>query len=131
MTGWWTKTVEVLRWFPRAFRSGRRMGQVFRLRDRGRLEEALEKGLALAEDLLATPADSIDAPMAMVAVSTVAEIAGRLGRPQAAEAVLRRGLAFIERERTETMPTIPRKPRDYRSLLDSFERQFKDRLATL
>ena len=130
MARWWTEAVQILKAVPRSGRTGSRFGAVFRLRDRGALDEALEKGLSLASDLFASQID-LEKPMAIVAAATVDEIAVRLGRPELARDVLERALALAEQEQAAADPAAPRKEGDYLSELDSYATRFRGRLALL
>jgi hypothetical protein len=97
---WWRELGEVFRSIPAALRNGRRFGRIFRLRDKGRLEDALREALALADELLASPLD-MDRPSVIVVASTIDEIAQRLDRPEAAYDVLTRAVRAIEQLRAE------------------------------
>jgi hypothetical protein len=111
-------------------RTGARFGRIFRLRDRGQLEAALEQGVALAHDLSGSTR-LMDKPLIMVAAATVDEIATRLGRPEEAREILQRALAIIDAQRAEMGTATRRKAGDYWSLLDSYERSFRERLAAM
>ena len=102
MLKWW-------RSFRGSLRASSRIGRVFGLRDRGRLDEALRAALVLADDLFASDDWMITSTL-IVCAATVDEIAQRLDRPQEAESVLRRALAVIEREQASSTPRLPRKP---------------------
>jgi hypothetical protein len=123
----------VLRWwraFRESLRAGSRIGRVFGLRDRGRLDEALQQGLSLAEDLFASDNWMVTSTL-IVCAATIDEVAQRLNRPQEAESVLRRAVAVIEREQASGTPRIPRKPGDWHSTLASYHRQFRDQLNVI
>jgi hypothetical protein len=130
MPRWLTELVEAITWIPRAARNGARFGRVFRLRDRGHLNEALQEALALAHDLLEAPRD-FDKPSVMFAASTVDEIAQRLGTPEAAREILERALVVAEQEWAEIMTDIRPNARDYRSQVDASRRRFRERLTRL
>jgi hypothetical protein len=53
MGRWWTDIVDIVALVPRSMRTGGRFGRLFRLRDRGLLDEALQEALRLTHDLLA------------------------------------------------------------------------------
>jgi hypothetical protein len=125
MAGWWTDMVEMVRSIPRSIRTGGRLGRIFRLRDHGRLEEALQQALGLTHELLTAPR-FMDKPNAILAASTVDEIAVRLGRPEAAREVLERALKLIEQEQAELSDR--RSSADYQVTLEGYSRRFRERL---
>lgn len=110
--------------------ASRRIGRVFGLRDRGRLDEALQEGLRLAEDLFASE-DWMTKGTLLVCASTVDDLAQRLDRHGEAESVLRRAIAVIEKEQADTPPRIPRKSGDWHSLLASYHHRFREQLNVI
>jgi len=123
----------VLKWwrsFRGSLRASSRIGRVFGLRDRGRLDEALKEALSLADDLF-TSDDWMVTSTQIVCAATIDEIAQRLDRHQEAENVLKRALAVVEREQASGTPRIPRKPGDWHSTLASYHLHFRDQLNSL
>ena len=125
MAGWWIDVADIVRSIPRSVRTGSRFGRIFRLRDRGRLEEALQQALALARELL-TGRHFMDKPNAILAASTVDELAARLGRPAEAREVLERALEVIEQEQAELSER--HRSADYQTTLEGYSRRFRERL---
>jgi hypothetical protein len=125
MAGWWTDMVEIVRSIPQSVRTGSRFGRIFRLRDHGRLEDALRQALALTHELLAGR-HFMDRPNAILAASTVDELAVRLGRPAEAREVLERALEMIEREQAELSER--HRSADYQATLEGYSRRFRERL---
>jgi hypothetical protein len=76
---------------------------VFGLRDRARLDEALQEALSLADDL----------------------------RHHEAESVLKRALAVIEKEQASSTPRIPHQRGDWHSMLASYHRRFCEQLNVI
>jgi hypothetical protein len=128
MAGWWSDVVDIVTSMPRAVRTGGRFGRIFKLRDRGRLEEAFAAAVALADELLTQPRQ-LDKPNAIVAAATVDELAVGLGKPGDARQVLERALEVIEREQVETHPRG--RSAHYKVMLDTYERRFRERLRRL
>jgi len=125
MAGWWTDVVEIVRSIPRSVRTGSNLGRIFRLRDHGRLEEALQQAVALTHELLTGPR-FMDKPNAILAASTVDELAVRLGRPAEAREVLERALEVIEQEQAQL--SARHRSADYQATLEGYSRRFRERL---
>jgi hypothetical protein len=121
----WNDVVEIFKSIPRSLRTGGRLGRIFRLRDQGRLDEALTKALELTDELLTNPR-FVDKPNAIIAAATVDEIAVRLGREKDSREVLERALKLIDKEMAETAGR-PRSE-DYHKTLEAHARRFRERL---
>jgi hypothetical protein len=124
--GWWSDVVAVVTSMPRAIRTGSRFGRIFRLRDRGHLEEALAAAKELADELL-TRARFMDKPSGIIAASTVDELALRVGRPEEARPVLERALRVIAQEQSDARDRT--RSADYDRTLDTYARRFQERLG--
>jgi hypothetical protein len=122
---WWRKLVDGLASMRSFTRYASRFGRMFGLRDRGRLQEALDEGLALAKDILSggTPMERIQI---VVAASTIDDLAQRLGQPEAAYEVLTRAIATIDEAQEGMVSPIRKKPDDFASKLESYRRAFQE-----
>jgi len=130
MAQWWRNLVDGLKGIRDSTRYSARLGRVFGLRDRGRLEEALQAALSIVDDLFASPA-AMDLATVAVIASTIDGIAERLDRPEAAYDALKRALIVIEEAQADLVPGLHPKPGDLQSLLDSYQRQFRERINAI
>jgi hypothetical protein len=127
---WWHDLVAGFRDIRASTRYSARIGRVFGLRDRGRLDEALSSALSIVDDLFASPS-AIDRSSVIVVASTIDEIAERLNKPEAAYDALKRALAVIEQAQAELVPGLRPKADDWQSTLESYHRQFRDRINVI
>ena len=103
---WWRDFVGGFRGWRDAARMGGRFGRIFRLRDRGRLEEALQAALALGADVKVSEGMFHDSN-SVLAAAVIDEIAQRLDRHEVAYDALVYAIAVIETEKARSIPKLP------------------------
>jgi len=124
---WWRNLVAGFDSFRSYVRHASRFGLVFGLRDRGRLQEALDEALSLAKDIHAS-GSAMDRIQIVVAASTIDDIAQRIGRPEAAYEVLTQAIATIDEARADMVAPLRRKPQDFDPQLESYRNSFQQRV---
>lgn len=124
---WWRDFLRGLGGFRASLKYSARLGRIFGLRKKGRLDEALAEALALSAELKTSTAllASIDIVMA---TATIDEIAERLDRHDVAYDALVDGIATIEKLKADSVPKLHPKPGDLESQLEPYHRRFRDSL---
>jgi len=122
---WWRDFVGGPGGFRAALKYSARLGRIYHLRDKGRLEEALSQALALGVELKTSTGGL--ARIDIVMVAAVDEIAQRLDRHHVARDALVAGIAAIEKLTADPPPNP-----ELESQLEPYHRRFRyslDKLA--